>query len=172
MQLRSFSAALVAAGAVAGGAYYYRGQTPLRADASRGGERYEGLDVSWLPKGSETAKSALADPAQTTRRALVVEQGQIYTGTIVGNEPLAKEPDDNGRNVLETQKLRRNEDSWMIHRGAGVVRYDLVQIPSNNPIEDDHVEKIIQVPDTVAATGDETKNNTDWMFWGVFDGHR
>jgi len=171
MQLRSLSAA-VAAAAVAGGTYYWRGtQLPLRADAPRG--------AASLADSSPIAASAiLREQAQTTRKALIVEQGQIYSGSIVGDGPLEKETDAYGRNILEmltpdqaTQKLRRNEESWLVNRGEGVVRYDLVQIASNNPIEDDHVEKIIQVPDTVAATGSE-KKDTDWMFWGVFDGHR
>jgi pyruvate dehydrogenase phosphatase len=108
---------------------------------------------------------------------LVVEQGQLYSGVISG--PLSKETDGNGRKVLEmmtpeqaTQRLRKNEESWLIGRGRGVVRYDVVQLPSNDPIEDDHAEKIIEVPQTVAATGDDGQSSTDWMFWGVFDGHR
>lgn len=58
----------------------------------------------------------------------------------------------------------------MVGRGKGVVRYDLVQLPSNNPIEDDHAEKIVEVPKTVAATENDALTS-DWMFWGVFDGH-
>ena len=45
-----------------------------------------------------------------------------------------------------------------------------LQIPSNDPIEDDHAEKIIEVPSNLAAT--DGANASDWMFWGVFDGHR
>jgi pyruvate dehydrogenase phosphatase len=47
----------------------------------------------------------------------------------------------------------------------------VVQIPSNSPIEDDHAEKIIEVPSNLAAT-DNGAPASDWMFWGVFDGHR
>lgn len=43
-------------------------------------------------------------------------------------------------------------------------------VPSNDPIEDDHAEKIIEVPATLAAT-DNGAPASDWMFWGVFDGH-
>jgi len=46
----------------------------------------------------------------------------------------------------------------------------VVQLPSNSPIEGDHAEKIVEVPQSVAATGDGT-SSSDWMFWGVFDGH-
>ena len=70
-----------------------------------------------------------------------------------------------------TQKLRQHEESYLVGRGQGVVRYDLVQLASNNPIEDDHSEKIIEVPELSPAT-QEGVSSSDWMFWGVFDGHR
>lgn len=118
------------------------------------------------------------DPAEATRRALVVENDQFYTGSIVGNGPLQKATDDAGRKVLEmmtpeqaTEKLRRNEESYLVHRGRGVVRYDVVQIPSNDPIEDDHAEKIVEVSSEVVPAKDASSSN-DWMFWGVYDGHR
>lgn len=69
-----------------------------------------------------------------------------------------------------TEKLRRNEESYIVGRGRGVWRYDVVQVPSNDPIEDDHDEKIIEVPQTVVPV--EGQPSSDWMFWGVFDGHR
>lgn len=69
-----------------------------------------------------------------------------------------------------TVKLRSHEESYNIGRGSGVWRYDVVQMPSNDPIEDDHSEKIIEVP-AVVAPPEEGKNTSDWMFWGVFDGH-
>ncbi len=64
-------------------------------------------------------------------------------------------------------KLRQMEESYFVNRGEGVVRYDLVQLPSNNPIEDDHAESIVQVPGKNIGNVE----NSDWMFWGVFDGH-
>ena len=137
-----------------------------------------------------SSSSATASPPQPTdtrapvtseqgshRIALVVDNDQFYTGTIVGDGPLAKETDDYGRKVLEmmnpaqaTERLRKNEESFLVGRGRGVVRYDVVQLPSNDPIEDDHAEKIVEVPNTVAAT-DDGSPSSDWMFWGVFDGH-
>jgi pyruvate dehydrogenase phosphatase len=111
-----------------------------------------------------------------TRRALVVDDDQFFTGDIVGDGPLSKDTDDYGRKVLEmmtpqqaTERLRKNEESILVNRGRGVVRYDIVQLPSNDPIEDDHAEKTIQVSDNVAHAGNES--SSDWMFWGVFDGH-
>ena len=117
-------------------------------------------------------KSTLEQAAESTRKALVVENDQFYSWDLVGDEPISKEVDDSGRMVLEmltpeqaTYRLRKNEESYLVGRGRGVVRYDVVQLASNNPIEDDHAEKIVEVPQTVA------KASSDWMFWGVFDGH-
>ncbi|CAK4009919.1 [Pyruvate dehydrogenase [acetyl-transferring]]-phosphatase 1, mitochondrial [Lecanosticta acicola] len=114
---------------------------------------------------------------EAVRKALIVEQGQLFTAQIPADQPISKETDYSGRKVLEmltpeqaSAKLRTNEESYLVGRGEGVVRYDVVQIPSNDPIEDDHVEKIVEVPNTTAAS-DEGKTRSDWMFWGVFDGH-
>jgi pyruvate dehydrogenase phosphatase len=109
-----------------------------------------------------------------SRSVLVIGAEELHTGTFVGEGPISKTTDDEGRKVLEmlspeqaTQKLRKNEQSYFVNRGQGVVRYDLVQLPSNDPIEDDHAEKIIEIPNTAEGNGP-----SDWMFWGVFDGHR
>lgn len=107
------------------------------------------------------------------RKAVIVGVDNIYTGAIPGNEPFQAETDAAGRKVLEmltpdqaTLKLRRNEESYLVGRGAGVLRYDVVQMPSNDPIEDDHAEQIIEIP-----VGSSSDVADDWMFWGVFDGH-
>ncbi|CAF9920671.1 MAG: hypothetical protein HETSPECPRED_004330 [Heterodermia speciosa] len=116
-------------------------------------------------------------PAQSPRKALVVEDDQFYTHDILDDAPLSKETGAQGQQQLEmltpeqaTEKLRRNQESWLVGRGRGVVRYDVVQIPSNNPIEDDHAEKIVEVPQTVTPA-ESGSPSSDWMFWGVFDGH-
>ncbi len=61
--------------------------------------------------------------------------------------------------------LRKNEYSFRLTRGNGVVRYDRVQVPSNDPVEDDYSEKLLQAPSTSASS------NADWMFWGIYNGH-
>lgn len=131
---------------------------------------------STSPQAAPSSLSA-EQAAESTRKALVVENDQFYTGDIVGDGPLSKNIDGSGRRVLEmltpeqaTEKLRRNEESYLVGRGRGVIRYDVVQLPSNDPIEDDHAEKIVEVPQSVAATQDGS-SSSDWMFWGVFDGH-
>jgi pyruvate dehydrogenase phosphatase len=160
MQLRVLTGALVAA-AASGAFYAYSGTQPANSTSPVDQARALTTDTNGEP----------------TRKALVVGPSELYTGTITGSGPLAKETDDYGRKVLEmldpeqtTAKLRKNEESWLVGRGQGVVRYDVVQIPSNDPIEDDHAEKIIEVPSSLAAT--DGANASDWMFWGVFDGHR
>lgn len=129
---------------------------------------------SGYPAGATLESSAVPE---AVRKALIVEQGQLFTAQIPADQPISKETDYSGRKVLEmltpeqaSAKLRTNEESYLVGRGEGVVRYDVVQIPSNDPIEDDHVEKIVEVPNTTAAA-DEGKTRSDWMFWGVFDGH-
>jgi pyruvate dehydrogenase phosphatase len=67
-----------------------------------------------------------------------------------------------------SSKLRELEESYLVERGQGVLRYDVAQLPSNSPIEDDRSERIVQVP---LITPDDKRNSTDWMFWGVYDGH-
>ena len=169
MQFGKLSVALVST-LVASGAYYsYRGGSD-RADSSLKHTTTSPTATRPTAFGPNKAET----PTETTRRALILDQGYLYTGSIVGNEPLSKETDDRGRKVLEImtpeqvdERLRRNEESWDVGRGNGVLRYDLVQIPSNDPIEDDHVEQTIEIP-----SGQDGSSKADWMFWGVFDGHR
>ena len=128
------------------------------------------------PTDPATSPASAIAGQESARRALVVDNDQFFTGSIVGEGPLAKDTDDYGRKVLEmmtpdqaSDRIRKNEESFLVGRGKGVVRYDLVTLPSNDPIEDDHAEKIVEVPNTVAAT--DGAPSSDWMFWGVYDGH-
>lgn len=166
MYIRRFSVALLS-GLVGYGAWYtYKGQV---GDAVGSAQQAQAFSTSAVTYGPQPTGQ------EVERKALIVGPDELYTGAIVGNEPISKDTDESGRKVLEmltpeqaTQKLRRNEESYLVGRGQGVVRYDVVQIPSNDPIEDDHVEKIIELP-TALAAAQNTKS--DWMFWGVFDGH-
>ncbi|PFH59085.1 hypothetical protein XA68_12825 [Ophiocordyceps unilateralis] len=113
-------------------------------------------------------------PPQPTRTVLVIGDDELRQGTVVGEGPIEKPTTDEGRRIVEmltpeqaTLKLRRQEKSFSVNRGEGVTRYDIVQLPSNDPIEDDHAEQIIQFP----ARPSEQDGTRDWMFWGVFDGH-
>ena len=136
---------------------------------------------SLLPPTSSLTSSSSASleaAVESTRRALVVQNDQFFTGDLSIDQPVSKEVDDSGRLVLEmltpeqaTQKLRQTQQSYSVQRGQGVVRYDIVQLASNNPIEDDHVEKIVTNPES-KLPADDGSNGSDWMFWGVFDGHR
>ncbi|KAL1959235.1 hypothetical protein VTO42DRAFT_2741 [Malbranchea cinnamomea] len=127
------------------------------------------------PTGDKEQAFAL-EAENSPTQALVVQADQLFASASL-DQPLSKSTDDSGKKKVgmltpeeATRKLRKNEQSYLVGRGRGVVRYDLVQLPSNDPIEDDHAEKIVEVPSSVAATEDGSPSS-DWMFWGVFDGH-
>lgn len=154
MYVRRFSVAIVSTLVGYGAWYSYKGNPDPSPAASR----------------SFTSTQTAGD-AGPTRTVLVVGANELQTGTVVGEGPLTKVV--NGRKVIEMlgpeqvdEKLRENEQSFFVNRGQGVVRYDLTQLASNNPIEDDHAERIVEVPSRTGAN-----DVTDWMFWGVFDGH-
>lgn len=63
-------------------------------------------------------------------------------------------------------KLRDRQKSFVVNRGKGIVRYDVSQLPSNHPIEDNHTEQVITVPDPSTDGQQE-----DLYFFGIFDGH-
>ena len=166
MYIRRFSVAVIS-GLVGYGAWYtYKGQTELS-----GGNPFEAAQQRGFA-------SSTVSEAEVERKAVIVGPDSLYTGAISGEGPISKQTDEAGRQVLEmltpeqaTQVLRRNEESYLVGRGKGVVRYDVVQIPSNNPIEDDHSEKIIEIPQALATASGARASGSDWMFWGVFDGH-
>ncbi|KAH8888386.1 phosphatase [Thozetella sp. PMI_491] len=129
-----------------------------------------GNDTISITQRAYSTNPAAADGV-TERPVLIIGADELHTGTFRGEGPIEKMTEDGGRRVLEmlspdqaTLKLRKSEQSYFVNRGQGVVRYDLVQLPSNDPIEDDHAEKIVEVPS-------KENGNSDWMFWGVFDGH-
>ncbi|PWY76239.1 phophatase 2C family protein [Aspergillus heteromorphus CBS 117.55] len=172
MHLRNFSLAVISTVVASGAWYAYQGNGAQQASAG-----LNATSASQLRSLTTTSSAHAEDPAETTRRALLVDNDQFYTATLSGEQPVFKNTDDSDRRVLEmltpeqaTQKLRKNEESYMVNRGKGVVRYDVVQVPSNSPIEDDHAEKVVEVPSSV-ATATEGESSSDWMFWGVFDGH-
>ncbi|KAL7274996.1 [Pyruvate dehydrogenase [acetyl-transferring]]-phosphatase 1, mitochondrial [Rhizina undulata] len=162
---------LAVSGLALAGAWYYKNSlsslTGLSSSASAAS--YSTSTTSTLPASSTTS---------APRQILAVDNDSLYTGTLPVGGKISKEVENNnGKKVVEmltpeeaTKKLRRNEESYLVGRGRGVWRYDVVQIPSNDPIEDDHAEKIIEVPDSIAAAHNGEKTS-DWMFWGVFDGH-
>ncbi|KAK1816791.1 [Pyruvate dehydrogenase [acetyl-transferring]]-phosphatase 1, mitochondrial [Friedmanniomyces endolithicus] len=187
---RRVSTPIALAGVGAAAYYVYQQQglsasptdtTPTATSAVVGASQSYSTDASPQAHATPSSQSidALGSGAvpEAVRKALIVDQGQLYTAQIPADQPISKETDSSGRKVLEmltpeqtNAKLRRNEESYLVGRGEGVVRYDVVQIPSNDPIEDDHVEKVVEVPDTIAAA-EAGKARSDWMFWGVFDGH-
>ena len=192
MYFRNFSVATLVA-ALMGGTWFYQreaisGQGGLvkstsptsgvsRTGSTQTSALLASVDIQDL-SSQAVSSSPVPEPAtDSTRRALIVENDQFYVRDLSDDSPLSKGRDTADGNQLDmlspdqaTQKLRRNEESYLVGRGRGVVRYDVVQLPSNNPIEDDHAEKIVDVPQTVTPTQDGSPGS-DWMFWGVFDGH-
>ena len=183
MYIRRFSVAIIS-GLVGYGAWYtYKGQTgdlasdganPISAAQAQQGRGFSTSGIYSVPNPSQTTETV----SEIERKAVIVGADSLYTGAISGEGPISKDTDASGRKVLEmltpeqaTQKLRRNEESYLVGRGKGVVRYDVVQIPSNDPIEDDHSEKIIELPQALATATAARNPSSDWMFWGVFDGH-
>ncbi|EGX93203.1 protein phosphatase 2C [Cordyceps militaris CM01] len=169
MFFRRIPAALVSSIVVGYGAWYsYNGGATWNL-TSAAGARSLTSTAGQPPLGTTTGTASVALP---TRTVLVVGADELRQGTIVGEEPISKTTSD-GRRIVEmlspeqaTERLRETEESFSVSRGQGVTRYDLVQLSSNDPIEDDHAEKIVEV----TASSADTQNN-DWMFWGVFDGH-
>lgn len=190
MYFRTFSvAALVSV--LASGVYYYQRDPEARALVNGTSVITSGSGLS-APQHSTLAPVSPSLPIQSqsishtpvvapgtesTKSALLVQDNQFYVDELAHDAPLTKQAEDEGQNRMEkitpeqaTQKLRKNEESYLVGRGRGVVRYDVVQIPSNNPIEDDHAETIVEVPQSVTPPPAGSASS-DWMFWGVFDGH-
>ena len=190
MYFRNFSvAALVSV--VASGVWYYQrdySQDPraIVSSTSAAGAQsnFAALQHSTLASASESvptpvppASAPIEHIPEAKRGTIAIDDENFFLTELTEDLPLTKQVEDDGAARMErlspeqaTRKLRRLEQSYQVGRGRGVVRYDLVQIPSNNPIEDDHAEKIVEIPDTVTPTTDGSASS-DWMFWGVFDGH-
>lgn len=60
-------------------------------------------------------------------------------------------------------RLRQFQESNIVSRNNGIVRFDVAQLPSNSPIEDTHVEATLNVP--------LEENSLDLCYFGIFDGH-
>lgn len=187
MYFRNFSVALVSTLVASGAWYAYKGGLvpgtglSVNSSSSSNSRSFTGSSVpanAFSSTSQENANTATHEATNSKRRALVVDDDQFFTEEILGNQPLTKTTDASGRLTVEmltlqqaTQKLRKNEESFLVGRGQGVIRYDTVQLASNNPIEDDHVERIVEGPNVAEAADDEWIGHRDWMFWGVFDGH-
>lgn len=192
MQIPRYSVTALAV-AVGGGVWYYQSAREYQARGLVsnssvsdlvGGHSPSGGDIfsskAIIPDGSRSAHDSVdtEDKLPPSGRTLIIDDDQSYVTELQEDSPLVKEAEYQGRLVLgmltpeqATQKLRRSEESILVGRGRGVVRYDVVQMPSNNPIEDDHREKIVEVSQSVTPA-EEGLSSNDWNFWGVFDGHR
>ncbi|AMD21552.1 HFL304Wp [Eremothecium sinecaudum] len=96
---------------------------------------------------------------------------QFSTSHVLANAK-AKKASESQSNVISllteaevNRRLHSMEQSYLVNRGSGIVRYDVSQLPSNVPIEDTHVEQIITVP------SEDAQSTDDLYFFGIFDGH-
>jgi hypothetical protein len=64
-------------------------------------------------------------------------------------------------------KLRSEEVSYIPGERLGVSHYDVVRVPSNQPVEDDLIHGVLKL----APIGTELPVEKSLLFWGVFDGH-
>ncbi|KAL8953549.1 MAG: hypothetical protein Q9222_000607 [Ikaeria aurantiellina] len=169
MYLRQFSIAAIVS-VVASGVWYYQATPSPQRD----------LVNSPVAASAAQPSTHTVGNAQTSR-GLIVENDQFFVGELASSGPITKsaDPQPTTQHAMlapeeATQKLRRLEESYQVPRGRGVLRYDVVQLASNNPIEDDHAEKLIEMsPSFNATNGNQNPQPTasDWMFWSVFDGH-
>ncbi|KAL8717716.1 MAG: hypothetical protein Q9225_005069 [Loekoesia sp. 1 TL-2023] len=186
MYLRQFSVAAVVS-VVASGVWYYRATPNQQGDLAYNPTSSNDVQSStrsaifstYLYASSHTDCHCSTIPDTPDRRGLVVEDDQFYIRELASESPITKSPDVQASAQYAmltpeeaTQKLRRLEESYQVPRGRGVLRYDIVQLPSNNPIEDDHAEKLIETSPSLTVP-DKTSGSatSDWMFWSVFDGH-
>lgn len=119
-------------------------------------------------KGSAGAKNAASPAADVADSRYFLSA----TSSMIQKNGLGAQQHKEGVFLLNedqvSAKLRQFEESYYVSRGKGVTRYDICQLPSNSPIEDDRAEEIVQVP---ILQDNNIKTSTDWMFFGVFDGH-
>ncbi|KAL8779527.1 MAG: hypothetical protein Q9213_006896 [Squamulea squamosa] len=167
MYLRQFSVAAVAS-LVASGLWYYR------ADPDQTRELGDSPTTTrHIPFSAPTVA------VSPSLRNPVVENDQYFIQELVSSGPIIKSADAQPTSPHAmltpeeaTQKLRHLQQSYQVLRGRGVLRYDVVQLPSNNPIEDDHAEKLIETSPLASLPNQASDSTTsDWMFWSVFDGH-
>lgn len=163
--------------------YHKEGYSGLQPNA-RSPDTPKSLSAAQLASISTSSLAAVnplrpngaAQPEETSSEQSLLQDSNVFFSDDAIDVPLSKPTEEQNYHMgtlnpdEATKKLRSTEESYLIGRGNGVVRYDLVQIPSNNPIEDDHAEKIISVDQNITPAP-EGADRSDWMFWGVFDGH-
>ncbi|QWU87212.1 hypothetical protein CA3LBN_001477 [Candidozyma haemuli] len=129
---------------------------------------YYKLDTA--PPGSNSRLTG--NPAKAVTSIVDKEAFSSTTSSMVRQNSVGAQQHKEGVFLLNDEqvsaKLRQFEESYNVHRGKGVTRYDICQLPSNSPIEDDRAEEIVQVP---ILQDNNVRTSTDWMFFGVYDGH-
>lgn len=181
MYIRNFSVAAFVSVLASGYWYYQNGQTPgavFLGNKTSDALTYQNkLTGSSLDSNSPTSQATLTAPLAgvVNEKQVSAVNSDFFESELSADSNLSKRTEEQDYHMdtltpeQATEKLRRSEESYLVGRGKGVVRYDLVQVASNSPIEDDHAEKLVSVDQTISPSEDGSTN--DWMFWGVFDGH-
>ncbi|KAL8669717.1 MAG: hypothetical protein Q9168_005701 [Polycauliona sp. 1 TL-2023] len=185
MYLRQLSATTALVSIVASGLWYYRKDPDQKREISSNptgsfshstpfvfGQLHEPNEHRLIIQRSIVTEGR-------TQRSPIVEDDRFFVQELASSGPIVKSAEVQSTSPHAmltpeeaTQKLRRLQESYSVLRGRGVVRYDVVQLPSNNPIEDDHAEKLVQTSPLTSLPDQAGDSATsDWMFWSVFDGH-
>lgn len=132
-----------------------------------------GLNSKIFNKGLAEASGMIESGDISNHRNNDKSSNKLYSqSSISHNFSIGHDQHKEGVFILNEEqinkRLRQYEESYFVGRGQGVLRYDICQLPSNSPIEDDRAEEIVQVP---IVQDNNIKTTTDWMFFGVFDGH-
>lgn len=152
------------------GGYPGSGSAAPAGGAGAGGANGATSNGSAAPTTSNGSSSSPAGSSSTS-----IGEGKKYFSTSTSSmqtNSIGSHQHKEGIFLLNEEqvsnKLRQYEESYIVNRGKGVTRYDICQLPLNSPIEDDRAEEIVQVP---IIQDNNVKTSTDWMFFGVFDGH-
>ena len=189
MYIRNFSVAAAVSVLASGYWFYQRDRSSdLKAFTNNPNVSLQGKfsDTSQAPTVASVADqpaspvhtsflTATTEPTIEATEQVAVKNGNFYVSELSQEQSLGKQTEEQEYQMgplspdQATQKLRQTERSYVIGRDNGVARYDLVQVASNNPIEDDHSERVVSVDQTITPLADGSQS--DWMFWGVYDGH-
>lgn len=123
----------------------------------KGMRQYSTNGNNQVPGGIEASSNNSATKTNSSANS----EGFSGAGSSEDSIKILTEQDVNSR-------LRARQESYFVNRGKGVLRYDVSQLPSNHPIEDNHVEQIVTVP---SSEGKNTQGEEDLYFFGIFDGH-
>ncbi|KAI0074680.1 protein serine/threonine phosphatase 2C [Panus rudis PR-1116 ss-1] len=97
--------------------------------------------------------------AISNRTHALATSAPFVSSTILQREERGLDKFDPKKNKDSNERLRAHEQSFSPPPTSGISRYDIVQVASNNPCEDDHAEAVLPTPSGY------------WAMFALFDGH-